>query len=229
MSLTTQKSARAQPASTGSAKKLSRAGEQQWGKLLDAAELVFADHGYDGTSLRDITEAAGVHLALSTYYFGTKERLFEEVIRRRAIELTTARQEALARINPDELTPSEHVRELIVAFVTPVLKASYQHSKQHQAYVRIMARIVNVKRWTPVIQQYYGASDETFIKCWRQAMPRAEETAVLTAMSFMVATLLCVCSYTHRLGNWPNTKAGHKKMVDHLIGYSHAGFMALEN
>jgi hypothetical protein len=117
---------------------------------------------------------------------------------------------------------------LIEAYVTPVLKASYERSKQHQAYVRIMARIINVKRWTLLIQQNYGATDEAYIKRWREAMPHAEGASLLNAVSFMVATLLCVCSYTNRLGNWPNTGVGRKKVIEDLIRYSHAGFMVLE-
>ena len=197
-------------------------------KLLDAAELMFADHGYDGTSLRDIAEAAGQHLALSTYYFGTKENLFEEVVRRRAIEFISARLEGLARINPDELTASETVRLLIEAYAIPVLKAAYGRSKQHQAYHRIMARIINEKRWIPLFQRYYNETEEIFIKRWRQAMPHADEASLLDVLSFLVATMLSVCSYTNRFGNWPNTGVERTRVIEDLIRYTHAGFMAIE-
>src|SRR6266403_212385 len=72
-------------------RKKSRAGAGTRIKLLDAAERLFAESGYDGTSLRDITTRAKLHLALSTYHFGTKERLFEEVIQRRAAEMEQIR------------------------------------------------------------------------------------------------------------------------------------------
>ena len=197
-------------------------------KLLDAAELMFADHGYDGTSLRDIAEAAGQHLALSTYYFGTKENLFEEVVRRRAIEFISARLEGLARIQPDELTASENVRALIEAYAMPVLKAAYGRSKQHQAYHRIMARIINEKRWIPLFQRYYNETEEIFIKRLRQAMPHADGASLLDALSFLTATLLTVCSYTNQHGNWPNTGIARQRVLEDLIRYTHAGFMAIE-
>src|SRR5665213_2308128 len=52
--------------------------------ILNAAERCFAEDGFDGVSLRAITEAAGVDLALVNYHFGSKENLLREVIGRRA-------------------------------------------------------------------------------------------------------------------------------------------------
>ena len=64
-------------------------------RLLDAAERSFAEGGFDGVSLRIITEVAGVDLALANYHFGTKENLLREVIARRARIVHDERCEAL--------------------------------------------------------------------------------------------------------------------------------------
>jgi len=218
----------AQPQTNSSNNRKSSRGEQTKTKLLDAAELIFADRDYDGTSLRDIAEAADVHLSLSSYYFGTKETLFEEVVRRRAVEFATARLEHLAKINMEGLTASEKVRLLIEAYVTPIFTASSGRSKQHQAYVRIMARFISVKRWTGLIQRHYEQTEEAFLKRWREALPHAHETSLLNAVSFMVAAVLSTCSYADRFGTWLNTAVGRRRVMQDLISYSHAGFMSLE-
>src|SRR5262245_2583263 len=49
-------------------------------RLLEAAELLFLEHGFDGTSLRMLTAAAGVNLAAVNYHFGGKEELFRAVL-----------------------------------------------------------------------------------------------------------------------------------------------------
>lgn len=49
--------------------------------LLAAARLRFAEHGYDGASVRDIAHDAGVDAALVFRYFGSKESLFSEAMR----------------------------------------------------------------------------------------------------------------------------------------------------
>mgnify|MGYP000184469773 CR=1 FL=1 len=46
-------------------------------RILDAAEVLFMEHGFDGTSMRMITSQAGVNLAAVNYHFGTKELLMQ--------------------------------------------------------------------------------------------------------------------------------------------------------
>lgn len=53
-------------------------------QIMEAAERLFADKGFDGSSVRDIAEAAGVNLAMISYYFGSKEKLMEAMFRRRS-------------------------------------------------------------------------------------------------------------------------------------------------
>ena len=52
-------------------------------RILDAAESLFMEHGFEATSLRAITAAAGVNLAAVNYHFGSKEELFQAVLTRR--------------------------------------------------------------------------------------------------------------------------------------------------
>jgi AcrR family transcriptional regulator len=52
-------------------------------RILGAAEELFAQRGFEGASLRQLTTAAGVNLAAVNYHFGSKEKLVEEVFRRR--------------------------------------------------------------------------------------------------------------------------------------------------
>lgn len=54
-------------------------------RILDTAEELFMEHGFEATSLRLITTAAGVNLAAVNYHFGSKEELFQAVLTRRLI------------------------------------------------------------------------------------------------------------------------------------------------
>ena len=45
-------------------------------KILDAAEILFAERGFHSVSVRDITTEAGVDVALINYHFGSKQLLF---------------------------------------------------------------------------------------------------------------------------------------------------------
>ncbi|MEU6603802.1 TetR/AcrR family transcriptional regulator [Streptomyces shenzhenensis] len=87
-------------------------------QILDAAEHLFAEHGYRGTSVRAITKLAGANLAAVGYHFGSKAELMAAVARR-VIEPINAAQSAgldklLAR------TPDPPVSELVEAFAGPL-------------------------------------------------------------------------------------------------------------
>ncbi len=59
-------------------------------ELLDAAEALFAERGYHGASLRDITRAAGAQIGLASYHFESKDDLFRQVIGRRSEAICAA-------------------------------------------------------------------------------------------------------------------------------------------
>src|SRR5512140_3630828 len=67
-------------------------------RILDAAECLFTEHGFDATTLRQITGAAEVNLAAVNYHFGSKEELIREVFRRRLTWLNQQRLQELDRL-----------------------------------------------------------------------------------------------------------------------------------
>ena len=46
-------------------------------QILEAAEELFAQKGFDGTSVRELGKKAGINIAMISYYFGSKEKLME--------------------------------------------------------------------------------------------------------------------------------------------------------
>ena len=66
--------------------------------ILDVAERVFSDHGFDGASTRMISGEAGVNMAMLNYYFGSKEGLFLAIFERKISSF----QELLQNIGNDE-------------------------------------------------------------------------------------------------------------------------------
>ena len=53
-------------------------------QIIETAERLFAERGYDGTSVRDIADEAGINVAMISYYFGSKEKLFESMVAQKA-------------------------------------------------------------------------------------------------------------------------------------------------
>lgn len=104
-------------------------------RILTAAEQLFAQRGFDGASLRQLTAVAGVNLAAVNYHFGSKDKLVEEVFRRRLDALNQRRLTALERIVGAPQTTLEDVLE---AFIRPALDLS--HDDSGALFMRVLAR-----------------------------------------------------------------------------------------
>src|SRR3982751_5339245 len=88
-------------------------------RILGAAEELFAQYGFSGTSLRQVTSRADVNLAAVNYHFGSKENLINEVFRRRMDEMSQARLSALA--TAQTLPAPERLAGVLAAFIEPAL------------------------------------------------------------------------------------------------------------
>ncbi len=85
-------------------------------RILDAAEALFVEHGFEATSMRMITGRAGVNLASVNYHFGSKEALIQEVFRRRLTWLNEARLNALERFEQETRGAPLKAHQIVEAF-----------------------------------------------------------------------------------------------------------------
>lgn len=97
--------------------------------IIEAAEKLFASKGFNGTSVRDIAETAGVNLAMISYYFGSKEKLFESMFAYRS-EFFKLQLESM--VNNTEMEPMEKMYKLIDQYIVRLTS--------QQCFHRIMVR-----------------------------------------------------------------------------------------
>ena len=100
-------------------------------QIIDTAERLFAERGFDGTSVRDIADEAGINVAMISYYFGSKEKLMEALFELR-VGPVKLRVENL--IKDDSLTPIEKVNMLIDEHIERVM--------QKQCFQKIMMGVL---------------------------------------------------------------------------------------
>jgi len=105
-------------------------------QIMEAAEQLFAEIGFDGTSVRDISEKAGVNLAMISYYFGSKEKLMESLFVYRGHSITLQLESMLQN---KQLSSLQKVYGLIDSYMDKIMKL--------QCFHKIMSReqMVNVK------------------------------------------------------------------------------------
>src|SRR5512135_2921410 len=91
-------------------------------RILDTAETLFMEQGFEGTSLRAITAAAGVNLAAVNYHFGSKEDLFQAVLTRRLDPMNQQRVDLLARYEQEAGPEPVRCERILSALFIPALR-----------------------------------------------------------------------------------------------------------
>jgi AcrR family transcriptional regulator len=92
-------------------------------RILNAAEQMFAEYGFEGTSLRAITTKAGVNLAAVNYHFHSKEDLIRALFARVVEPINQQRLATLDALEKEAAGKPVPLRKLVEAFVAPVLQA----------------------------------------------------------------------------------------------------------
>ena len=93
-------------------------------QLLDTAESLFSQKGFDGTSVRDIAEAAGINTAMISYYFGSKEKLMEEIFERKSLNI---KEKVANLLKDDSLDPLEKMYSLVDMYIEGILSRKTFH------------------------------------------------------------------------------------------------------
>lgn len=136
------RAAQARLADAGARVPAARPGADTRERLIDAAERLFAERGFDGVSLREIVAAADVNLGAVHYHFESKQGLFDEVFARGARRITEMRLRLLKNCAAGPGRPPL-LEQVIAAFLAPGIVGDPDHGPGTvSAFLRIRARLV---------------------------------------------------------------------------------------
>jgi AcrR family transcriptional regulator len=200
-------------------------------RLLDEAEKLFAQHGFDGVSVRDITKAAGVDVALANYHFGSKDKFFDAVFQRRAEAMNARRivllDDAVERYAP-EPPPLEDV---IGAFTWPVAEVMIEGGDGGRAYGRLVAQVNNSPKFARMaMTRYFDPVVKRFMEVLRTILPNCREEELYWSYHFLSGALTLSMAETGRLDMLSD---GHcrsddlKAIFARMAPFCAAGFRAL--
>ena len=109
-------------------------------RILDAAELLFMEHGFEATSLRQLTSAAGVNLAAVNYHFGSKEELFQAVLTRRLDPMNQERIDLLDRIEREAGGKPATCEKILFAMLIPALRLARDEKRGGKNFLKVLGR-----------------------------------------------------------------------------------------
>jgi AcrR family transcriptional regulator len=105
-------------------------------RLLDTAERLFGEHGYNGVGMRTLAQAAQVNLAATTYHFGSKKTLYVETFLRRFRSVNAHRLELLAAAEREVDGQPLPVERIVECMMRPSVEAGLEHP----AFNKMVAR-----------------------------------------------------------------------------------------
>lgn len=205
----TKDSAEATALQNGKRRKASSSTDNTRDKILDAAEALFGERTFDTVSLRDITQRAGVTLALASYHFGTKDRLFADIVARRANVLGQMRREGLASL---EATGALSTQSILDAFMRPMFEKMTEGSEGWRSYLLILAQLGQTNRWLNLLHDNFDPTAELFLEKLSATLPNVSRPLLMRGFSLALVAMLQTLSKNRRL----DALSGGKVSADDL-------------
>jgi AcrR family transcriptional regulator len=141
-------------------------------RLLEAAELLFIESGYDAMSLRQVTARAHANLAAVNYHFGSKEALMQELLSQRLDRLNLERLQLLSAYEqqwPENTDPAAVFGMLFI----PAFRISHENVGG-KSFMRLLGRVYSDR--SPFIrsylQEHYRPIFGRFFEAFSRTLPQ---------------------------------------------------------
>lgn len=195
-------------------------------RILDAAVKLFAENGFDRTSVRDITKQARCNVASVNYYFGGKDNLYLEVYRERLTLLRQVRVDAINNAmsqNDGKVTIEELIRGFADAFFKPLTD-----KKTGKTLLQLMWR----EMFEPHLPERMFLEEvaipvsSTLTDAMKKVCPKLDDKEILLSIESIVAQLVHVIMIqkfhtSHQPEDMPIPEISD--CIDHIVDFSAAG------
>jgi AcrR family transcriptional regulator len=199
-------------------------------RLLDAAEELFCERGFKGTSIRDIAASAGCNIASVNYYFGSKEKLYEEVWRRHLIPMRDARIESVNKVMSQAKAQPE-LEELLRSFAYTFV-GSMVDARGASQLCRLIAREY-IDSHLPasmfvdeVIMPTVNSMHDALVK----TCPDLDESKILLIIFSLVGQLVHLVNMKTMFEQGSSDVGfpilDSNEVIDHIVKFSTAGIQA---
>jgi AcrR family transcriptional regulator len=198
------------------------------GRLLDAAEMLFADRGFYGVTTRQVADAAGFDVALIYYHFKNKSSLFDGVIERRARPLVSARRDSL-RAYVAGASPVT-VEGAVAAFINPMIDLSLHGDAGWKSYFTLVAQIDNTPWGGEIIHRFFDDNVHELIEILQRALPGSPKKELYWAYNFLAGSMMLALSGTERVDRLSEGLCRAKDLEAarlRLLNYCAGGFVAM--
>jgi AcrR family transcriptional regulator len=163
-------------------------------RILDSAESLFMEHGFEATSLRQLTASAGVNLAAVNYHFGTKEELFQAVLTRRLDPMNQERIALLDRFEAEARGQPLACEKIIQAMLYPALVLARDEARGGKNFLKLLGRAYADP--APFIRQFLSDQYARMIVRYKSAFAKALPHLPVQELTWRLHFVMGALSYT---------------------------------
>jgi AcrR family transcriptional regulator len=199
--------------------------------ILDAAEVAFADLGFDAASLRHIIALAGVNLAAVHYHFGSKEALLAAVFQRRIAPMSAERFARLDRIEQASGNGPLPLEGILEALIEPALQLARAPDKGGSAVVRLFGRTIAEpnEMLQKLLSQEFGETLRRFSSAFARALPDLPQPVLMWRIQFVIGAMghvMCDPSNLKESSAGLCDPTDIERAVDEMVAFLAAGLRA---
>lgn len=157
-------------------------------RILDTAERLFADKGFTETSMRTLTREAGVNLAAVHYHFGSKERLFAEILGRIVAPVNAERLRRFDALlaHPERLK----IESAIEAFIAPAIEYCADDSERARQLRQLFSRMqLHRESLQDELQAIFGEVVNRFSALLVKTLPHLDAETLCWRMHFLIGSM----------------------------------------
>ena len=197
-------------------------------KLLDAAEQLFAEKGFEAVSVRDITQLAKANVAAVNYHFGSRDGLLTLVMMRYMTpvnEERIARLETLERKSSGKTVPLE---EIIDALVRPFVTQIRKSELSERLFYKLMGRTFAQQGdgLPPQIEEQLRQVVQRFTRAFAKALPAVAADDLAWRIHFVVGGMIHMLTHQEILQRLTQGASGVPPMevtISRFIRFAAAG------
>lgn len=197
-------------------------------RLLDAAEQLFADKGFEVVSVRDITQMAKANVAAVNYHFGSRDGLIALVVTRYITpvnEERLVRLEALERKWSGKAVPLE---EIIDALVRPLAGIVQKSELSERLFCKLMGRIFSLQGngFPEVVELQMRHLSDRFIRAMAKSLPSLSQEELIWRTHFVIGSMIHTLmnqDMLHRLTNGASGTPTMEATLGRFIRFAAAG------
>jgi len=196
--------------------------------LLEAAEQLFANRGFESVSVRDVTQMAKANVAAVNYHFGSRDGLIATVVSRYISPINEERLIRLEALEKKFHGKAIPIEEVVDAFVRPLIGSVRKSDLSERLFCRLVGRIFSMQGAVlpPDVEVQMRNLSDRFTRALAKSLPHVSAEELAWRTHFVAGSMIHMLmneEMLHRMTNGVSGAPTMEQTLGRFIRFTAAG------